>query len=172
LKSTEAETGREGLTPENHLSRFALLNPLPAVEISRETFLCRKAEAGAVLPSSAATEQLSEGENLSGYLILPQALNKGAQGTAGNGNSRICAMYMTKNEKTRAAIPHQDARNLSSRSRFFLPRGNRMSKQGRRETTEKRRIRHGIARALENLRGVRLSLVPRPNPGECLLQGM
>jgi hypothetical protein len=38
--------------------------------------------------------------------------------------------------------------------------------------TLKGKIRHGIARATENLRGMRLSLVPGSNSGECLLQGL
>ena len=33
-------------------------------------------------------------------------------------------------------------------------------------------IGHGIVRAIENLRGVWLPLVPRPGLGECLLSGM
>ena len=81
-------------------------------------------------------------------------------------------MSMTKNERNPEAIPHQDTRNLSSRTRFFLPRGNKVQTQARREKTRTRRFRHGFARAFEDLRGVRLSLVSRPDPGECVLQGM
>jgi len=172
LESTETESLCGGLTQENHLTRFALLNPLPAVGISRETLRCRKVEAGEVLPSSAAKEQLPESEISPAFSSLPPSAHERRRGMAGHGNSRICAMNMTTNGRIRAAIPHQDARNLRSRFRFFLPRGEKISKQSRRETTGTRRIRHGIARALENLRGVRLSLVPRPDPGECLLQGM
>jgi hypothetical protein len=148
MESAKTESPGGGLTQENDLSRFALLNPLPAVGITRESLPCRKAEAGGVLPSSAVMEQLSKGEHLSGFLIPPLSAQQRRPGMAGYGNSRICAMYMTTIERIR------------------------MSKQNRRETTRIRRIRHGIARALENLRGVRLSLVPRPGPGECLLQGM
>jgi hypothetical protein len=82
------------------------------------------------------------------------------------------AMSMTRNERIRLAIPHQGTRPLSSIGRFFLPRGNKITNELRREKTRTGRIRHGIARAFEDLRGVRLSLVPRPDPGECLLQGM
>jgi hypothetical protein len=82
------------------------------------------------------------------------------------------AMSMTKNERIPEAIPHQGTRTLNSFTRFFLTRGNKTLKQVRREKTRRWRIRHGFARAIENLRGVRLSLVPRPDPRECLLQGM
>jgi hypothetical protein len=82
------------------------------------------------------------------------------------------AMSMTKNERIPAAIPHQGARTLSSCIRYFLTRGYKTLKQGRREKTRTWRFRHGIARAFENLRGVRLSLVPCPDTRERLLQGM
>jgi hypothetical protein len=82
------------------------------------------------------------------------------------------AMSMTKSERIPAAIPHQGARTLSSRIRYFLTRGYKTLKQGRREKTRTWRFRHGFARAIENLRRVRLSLVPQPDSRECLLQGM
>jgi hypothetical protein len=82
------------------------------------------------------------------------------------------AMSMTNNERIPEAIPHQGTRTLKSFTRFFLTRGNKTLKQVRREKTRTWRIGHGFARAFENLRRVRLSLVPRPNPRECLLQGM
>jgi hypothetical protein len=81
-------------------------------------------------------------------------------------------MSMTKNERTQAAIPHQDMRNLSCRARFSSPRGTAVENKSRRELARIRRISHGNARAIEGLRGVRLSLVPRPNPWECVLQTM
>lgn len=69
-------------------------------------------------------------------------------------------------------LPHQDIRSLSSHTRFSPPRGISSKKQIRRVLTRTRRFRHGIARAIEGLRGVRLSLVPCPDPGECVLQRM
>src|ERR1035437_6554634 len=108
---------------------------------------------------------------LSGFLI--PASNRSVE-ASGVGQPRkfrdLRAMSMTKNERIRAAIPHQGTRTLSSYARFFLPRGDKMLKQSRRERTGIWRFRHGIARAIENLRGVRLSLVPRPDPRECVLQ--
>jgi len=70
---------------------------------------------------------------------------------------------MTKIERAKTAIPHQDMRNLSCRAWFSSPRGATNSKR-RPELLRIRRNSHGIARAIENLRGVQLSLVPRPNP--------
>jgi hypothetical protein len=78
------------------------------------------------------------------------------------------AMSMTKNESTQAAIPHQGIRILSCRVQFSLPRGMDVQKKSRREIEHSRRS-HGNARAIESLRGVRMSLVPRPNNGEYLL---
>src|SRR5271157_3584687 len=82
------------------------------------------------------------------------------------------AKSMTRNERIRAAVPHQGARTLRSRTRYFLTRGNKTLIQGRREKTRTWRFRHGFARAVENLRRVRVSLVSRPDPGERVLQGM
>ncbi len=81
-------------------------------------------------------------------------------------------MSMTKNEGRQAAISHRDIRILSSYAWFPSPRRIEMVEQKRREKMWSRRIRHGIARAIEDLRGLRLSLVPGPDPRECLLQGM
>jgi hypothetical protein len=78
------------------------------------------------------------------------------------------AKSMTKNERAQAAIPHQDTRNLSCHARFSSPRGE-VNEQNRREFARTRRIRHGVARAIENLRGLRLSLVPYPGPRERVL---
>ena len=78
---------------------------------------------------------------------------------------------MTKNERAPAAIPHQDMRNLRSPAWLSVPRG-AQNNRGRRELLQTRRNRHGFARAIENLRGVRLSLVPRPDSRECLLPGV
>ena len=88
-------------------------------------------------------------------------------------NSRICApMVMTENKRAKAAIPHQDTRNLSCPPWFSSPRGTTCKTDFRREKKDMRRISHGSARDFEGLRGVRLSLVPRPDPWKCLLQAM
>ena len=93
---------------------------------------------------------------------------------SGAGQSRsfqdLRAMSMTKDERTWVAIPHKGKRDLSCRTRFSSPRGTAVHRIGRRAKTRTRRNRHGFARAIEDLRGVRLSLVPCPDPRECLLQ--
>ena len=76
-------------------------------------------------------------------------------------------MSMTKNERAQAAIPHQDMRNLNCHARFSSPRG--AANKTRRELAGVRRTSHGIMRAFESLRGVQLSLVPRPDRRERLL---
>jgi hypothetical protein len=83
------------------------------------------------------------------------------------------ADIMSKNKRSQAAVPHQDVRILSCFAWFFSPRGTAVTKNIRRERTQKqRRNVHGIARAIENLRGVRMPLVPRPNSCKCLLSGL
>ena len=82
------------------------------------------------------------------------------------------AMGMTVNKRTRAAIPHQDTRILSCNALFSLPRESTTSLRIRQEMKTRGKSRHGIARALENLRGVRLSLVSHPSPGKCLLRAV
>ena len=79
----------------------------------------------------------------------------------------LCACQ--KNERTSAAVPHQGIRILSRSVRFSLPRGNKVNKNRRRVIEYSRRSIHGIACAIESLRRVRMSLVPRPNSRECLL---
>jgi hypothetical protein len=161
------------LTQENHLSRLALLNPVLPVGIFRETLHCRKVETQGILSLSTVNEQLPEDEIISGLL---HPTPKHSAEVYRNGQppkfQDLRAMSMTKNERIRAAIPHQGERTLNSHARFFLPRGNKMLKLIRRESTGIRRIRHGFARAIEDLRGMRLSLVPRPDSRERVLQGM
>jgi hypothetical protein len=83
------------------------------------------------------------------------------------------ADIMTKNKRSQTAIPHQDMRILSCFAWFSSPRGTAVTKNNRRERTQQqRRIVHGIARAIENLRGMRMSLVPRPDTCKCLLPGL
>jgi len=82
------------------------------------------------------------------------------------------AVVMTKNKRAQAAIPHQDRRNLSCLAWFSSPRGTTGTKKVRREMKQVWRISHGNARAIESLRGLRLSLVPDSNSRECVLQGM
>ena len=78
-------------------------------------------------------------------------------------------MSMTKTRECRRQSPNQGTRILSCGIWFSLPRGNEVNKKVRREIEVSRRSIDGIARAIESLRGVRMSLVPRPNNRECLL---
>jgi hypothetical protein len=125
------------------------------------------------LTLSAANEQLSGNHFYSGFLFhTPKRFAEASRDGQPPKFQNLRAMSMTKNERIPAAIPHQGARTLSSCIRYFLTRGNKTLKQGRREKTRTWRIGHGIARAFENLRRVRLSLVPRPDTRERVLQGM
>ena len=82
------------------------------------------------------------------------------------------AKVMTKRAGTRKAIPHQDGRIPSRLLLFHSPRGTTRSTKTQRDAAGLRRKSHGIARSIEGLRGLRLSLVPRPNSRNCLLPAM
>ena len=69
------------------------------------------------------------------------------------------AIDMTTHEGAQAAIPHQGHRNLSCRAWFSSPRGKATVNTFRRAKERRWRNRHGIVRAIEGLRGVRMSLV-------------
>lgn len=94
-------------------------------------------------------------------------------GSAGRqcGTTSICALLvMTSNESKRRAFPHRDARIPSRIRRFRLPRPNQKTPTMSRDMHDTRRIRHGIARAIESLRRVWMPLVPHSEPWECILQ--
>ena len=144
------------------------------VGILGKSFHDREVVAGVVSPASALNEQAPEI-----FVLLRnshsrvQAAGTGAWRRPGRKFQDLRAMSMTINRRTRVANPHQDHRILSSLAWFSAPHRTITSKT--KICWEKREIRrssHGIARALEDLRGVRLSLVPGPGPGECLLPGV
>jgi hypothetical protein len=128
-------------------------------------FHCRKAETGRISAPFSGNEQLPEGPSISGDLIPPQSAQQRRPGRPVREIPGSARYEHDKNERIRAAIPHQGARNLSCRCLVLFTPRNKKSKQNRRETTRIRRNSHGIARAIENLRGVRLSLVPCPDQG-------
>lgn len=82
------------------------------------------------------------------------------------------ANSMNKNKRKQAGVSYQGERNLSAFACFSRPRHEATSFEQRREWALSRRIRYGIMRATEGLRGVRLSLVPGPELRDCLLQGV
>jgi hypothetical protein len=118
-------------------------------------FQCRMAETGRIPPFSAADEHWPEPANGSGQSLSVPGRHSVAPGT---GQTRafqnLRAMSMTKDERRRTAIPHQGARNLSSRTRFSPPRSQGTSNRSCREMARIGRFRHGIARAFESMRGV------------------
>ena len=104
-----------------------------------------------------------------GFHIKPQIAQQKRSGEVSERKfQNLRAINMTKNERAQAAIPHQDTRILSCPARPFLPRG-AFNTNSRRDLHHLRRISHGIARAIEGLRGLRLPLVSGPNSRKCLL---
>lgn len=110
---------------------------------------------------------LSPHQVQSKFPVSPNTLRRGVWGKAVKTIPESARRKHDKNVRIQAPIDHQDTRNLSCRARFSSPRG--ATNKASRELARTRRIRHGIARAIENLRGLRLSLVPGSNPRGCLL---
>ena len=77
-------------------------------------------------------------------------------------------MIMTKNTRAQATIPYRDTRNLSCLA-WTSPHRGAINNKNRQQLARVLRISHGIARAIENLRELRLSLVPCPDPRERVL---
>ena len=104
--------------------------------------------------------------------VSPRQTLKRSAEALGKASERIFqnlrARSMTNDKGAQAAIPHQDKRNLSCRAWFSLPR-DVFYRYSRRDFGELRRLSHGIARAIESMRRVRLSLVSCPDPRERLL---
>lgn len=79
------------------------------------------------------------------------------------------AVVMTLQRGTREAFPSSGQQNPELPALvLYIPR--KKERERPRATKDPRRASHGSARARKNLRGVRMSLVPRPYPGERLLQ--
>jgi hypothetical protein len=82
------------------------------------------------------------------------------------------AMVMTKKRESTGGNPpsgQQEPEMLVLAP--FTPRKNRSNKF-RREKKQMGRVSHGSTRAIEGLRGLRLSLVPQPSGRENILQGV
>jgi hypothetical protein len=67
------------------------------------------------------------------------------------------------------AIEHGGNRTAGATAWLLSTRLTEDKKLNEREKAIFWEIGHGIVRAIENLRGVRLSLVPRPGLGDCIL---
>jgi hypothetical protein len=85
-------------------------------------------------------------------------------------NSKALRMWMKYTETRQMAIPHQGNRILSSHGPSSPTCRQAFIKGERQGDVLIRRIRDGFARAIENLRGLRLSLVQGTDAGKCVLQ--
>jgi len=79
---------------------------------------------------------------------------------------------MTKDLGGKAATYHRDRRSPSRLRLRSKPRRMRQGSCGRREKALLWKGHHGVARAIEDLRGVRLLVVPRPDKRGGVLQGV
>jgi hypothetical protein len=88
------------------------------------------------------------------------------------GHSRICApITMIATPRAQLATAHQGSRTLSATAWLLSPRQTENKKLKRRKKAFIwGRIHHGNARAIKNMRRVRLSLVPHGKSGDRLLQ--
>ena len=87
-------------------------------------------------------------------------------------NSDALRMWMKYTETRQMAIPHQGNRTLSSHGPSSPACHQTFINRERQEVVFKRRLCDGFARAIENLRGMRLSLVQGPDAVERVLQTM
>lgn len=85
-------------------------------------------------------------------------------------NSKALRMWMKYTVTRQMAIPHQGNRTLSSHGPSSPTCRQAFIKGERQAEVPIRRLSDGFARAIENLRGVRLSLVQGTDAGECVLQ--
>lgn len=164
MESTGEERTKVALTQEKQTSRLALLYLAQVWGNSKE-----KHFKGKNLERNYCTS-LHGPMNTHGWISVQLAIfparRRSAEAPTADSSRKfqdLRAMSMTRNERTQVAILHQNIRILSSRSLFSSPRRNALIRLSRRERTISRRVRHGIARSIENLRELRLSLVPRPN---------
>ena len=81
-------------------------------------------------------------------------------------------MWMKYTETRLMAIPHQGNRTLSSHCPSSPTCRQTFIKGERQGDVRKRRISNGLARAIENLRGMRLPLVQSSDAMECVLLAM
>jgi hypothetical protein len=103
---------------------------------------------------------------------IARALKGGIDKPVGKFQDLRAVVMTIRNKRAQAAVPHQVTRNLSCLAWFSSPRGITCKTRIRRETKHTWRISHGNARSFENLRGLRLPLVPATNAGKHLLQGL
>jgi hypothetical protein len=82
------------------------------------------------------------------------------------------AINMTTHEGAQAAIPHQGYKNPSCQAWFSSPRRKAITNRVRRAKERIRRNRHGTARAIENLRGVRIFGVEPRQSGVSTARGV
>jgi hypothetical protein len=83
------------------------------------------------------------------------------------------AIIMTKKQENTGGNPHSGPEKPELQCLLLItPRKIKYFQKNRRDKTRIRRISHGIARAFEGLRGVRLSLVPLPKSRKRVLQGV
>jgi hypothetical protein len=84
--------------------------------------------------------------------------------------SRFCAFnMMTITARAQTANAHRGTRTPSAAGWLLSPRLTEIRKLNEREKATIWGISHGIVRAIENLRGLRMPLVSRPGAGDCLL---
>jgi hypothetical protein len=159
------------LTQKELISTLVLLNLAFAPGITLLNVQRRKAKRGGRLPLKLVDKHMSP--------ITGNAIQKNSSTSltcAGFLHWKTCETFQylrtivtTINKGTQAAIPHRDVRSPICLVWFSSPRGKSMTTNYRRAHDEGWRMGHGSARAIENLRGLRQSFLPRPNSRKHLL---
>lgn len=167
MESSAREKDADGLTERTQIPRLGLLYRTSVVGKMEETIDVRGVAAG-------RRSILRTGQGTRRGLILPRfpvpirSTSKAGARTHRSATFRdLRAKVMAPNTRFESAIPHQAARSLSCRIGFSSSRGTGGTVRAMREI---RRIAHGSARAIENLRRMWLPLVPNLYRRERLLQ--
>ena len=156
------------LTQETRLSTLGLFQLAQVVGNSRGCGSFAQSNEGcSCLARQPANPSADHGGGLfsrihGGALFAPQ--------TSQASHSSICAfIMMTITARVQATTVHQGTRTLSAAAWLLSPRPTANRKLNEREKAIIWGIGHGIVRAIEDLRGLRVPLVPRPGSGDCLL---
>lgn len=159
------------LTLKKHIGRFALLQFASAVGNFREQLDCLRDRGRGFCPLLAGDEQsLAPGRGRRSRSPSVRTFCGLRSEPAMRCFQNLRAKSMTPNGGDQVAIPHQSNRILSCPAWLFSPWRQAHEVGDCQEKKAKRRNRHGVARAIESLRRVRMSLVPRSNRRERLLQ--
>jgi hypothetical protein len=129
-------------------------------------------EQDGIVSSLSANEHRPAAVCLSGSIPLRLMAPQGRIGQASAKIPGSARYEPDKKRESEGGNPPSGRENPELPSLVLVTPRNNSFEKIRREKIRLRRVGHGSARAIENLRGVRLSLVPPPELWKCLLPGL